>query len=333
MKKLTITLTMIASVAIFLLWGNIIQKQPENDKSTTAFVLSGNSTIDADLVFNEGMISPGHSPGKITVTGNFTMGSNATYKCELKDMTGAGTGNDQIDVSSNATLDGTLEIALLGYTPNNADKFEILKYGGTLSGTFSTITGMPAGWQIDYGVIAPGKVTLYGPSSPLPVELLNFKATKERKEILLSWQTASEQNSDYFSVERSTDGREFIRLGQVKAMGTSLETHNYNLIDKNPATGMNYYRLKQVDKDGQFTYSKIISVGYDHNTLSFYPNPAKKSISFNKAVESVTIHGMQGKEVLNLINVTSSIDISTLQPGIYVVDVNHGAYKGRLVVE
>ena len=333
MKKITITLTMIALVAIFLFLGDILQKQSKNDQSTTAFVLSGNSTIDADLVVNEGMISPGHSPGKITVTGDFTMGSNATYKCELKDLTGGGSGHDQIDVSGNATLNGTLEITLLGYTPNSTDQFEILKYGGTLSGTFSSITGMPAGWQIDYGVLLPGKVNLYGSGSTIPIELLNFKAIKERKEILLSWQTASEQNSDYYAVERSIDGRKFTGIGRVTAMGTSMETHNYSLTDKNPATGLNYYRLKQVDKDGQFTNSKIISVVFDRNVLSFYPNPATKTLFFNKAIEAVSIRNIQGKQVLRLKDVTSDIDISILQPGIYIVDVNHGAYKGRLVVE
>lgn len=107
MEKLFITLTMIASVTIFLFWGGSLQKQTENDKSTKAFVLSGNSTIDDDFALYEGMISPGHSPGKISVTGNFTMGASATCKCELKDLAGAGTGNDQIDVSGNTSLDGT----------------------------------------------------------------------------------------------------------------------------------------------------------------------------------------------------------------------------------
>jgi len=333
MMKLTIKLTTIASVAIFLLWGNVLQKQSKNEQSTAAFVLSGNSTIDADLIFNEGMISPGHSPGKITVTGDFTMGSNATYKCELKDLTGGGSGHDQIDVSGNANLNGTLEITLLGYTPNSTDQFEIIKYGGTLSGTFGNITGMPAGWQIDYGVLLPGKVTLYGSGSAIPIELLSFKAIKERKEILLSWQTASEQNSDYFAVERSTDGKKFTGIGRVNASGTSMETHNYSLTDKNPATGLNYYRLKQVDKDGHFTLSKIISMVFDSNVLSFYPNPATKTLFFNKAIEVVSIRDMQGKQVLHLKDVTSDIDISTLRPGTYIVDVNHGAYKGRLVVE
>ncbi len=333
MKKLATTITIIAIAAILMFRSGILTENSSKENFANKPTLSGNRTIHKDLILNDGLISPGYSPGKITVTGDFTLGNDATYKCELKDLTGAGTGHDQIDVSGNTTIAGTLDIILDGYSPDDADMFDILKYGGSLSGTFSAISGLPAGWQIDYGVKAPGKISLYGPNSPLPVELLNFKVTKECEEVLLSWQTASEQNSDHFTVEHSTDGKKFTQLGQVKSMGTGNAMQNYSWTDKNPATGINYYRLKQVDNDGQFTYSKIISVIYEPNAISFYPNPAKKSISFNRKVKEVTIYDMQGKEVINLKNVTSGIDISTLKTGVYVVDVNQGEYKGKLIVE
>ncbi len=331
MKK-SITLTIIAIAAIFMFWDNIPREYSKNEKSTIDIVISGNKTIPKDFVLNDGMISPGHSPGKITVTGDFTMGSSATYKCELKDLTGGGTGHDQIDVSGNTTLAGTLNIVLDGYSPNSAEMFDIIKYGGTLSGTFSTITGMPAAWQIDYGVITPGKVTIYGPNSTLPVEVLNFNAQKDGRQVVLSWQTASEQNSDYFMVEHSTDAKTFSTLERVKARGESNAIHNYKVSDKVPAKGINYYRLKQMDLDGKYSYSKIKSVVFNTKGIAFYPNPASQTISFNKPVESVSIHDMQGKEVLKSQSPKSVIDISSLQPGIYIIDINQGQYNSQLIV-
>ena len=333
MKKVTTTITIIVLAAIFMFRNGILTEQHTKGKSTIKTILSGNKIIYKDLVLNDSEISPGFSPGKITVTGDFTMSNSATYKCELKDLTGAGTGHDQIDVSGNTTLDGTLNIVLDGYSPNNADMFDIIKYGGTLSGTFSTITGMPSGWQIDYGVITSGKVTIYGPNSTLPVELLNFKAQKDKGQVLLTWQTVSEKDINYFIVENSTDAEIFATLERVKAQGESDTINNYIVTDRNPAKGINYYRLKQVNLDGGFTYSNIISVTMDSSVFAFYPNPATKTISFNKPVRSATILDMQGREVLKSQDINSNLNISALKPGIYIIDINKGEYKGKLIVE
>ena len=297
-------------------------------------IVGWDMTTSGDLV-------PGFSPGKINISGNLVHTATAEDFFELAGTNGPGVanGHDQVNTTNGGdlTLNGTLYVNLLGgFHPNPYDLFVIFNYSGNLIDTFDAVL-FPApqmvGWKIDYGVLTPGKVTLYGPSAALPVELLSFKAIKKRKEILLSWQTASEQNSDYFAVERSTDRREFTDIGHVNAMGTSMETHNYSLTDKNPATGINYYRLKQMDRDGHFTLSKIISVDYDRNVLSFYPNPATKTLFFNKAIEAISIRDIRGKEVLHLENIISDIDISSLQPGMYIVNVNHGAYRERLVLE
>ena len=333
MKKATTIITIIGIATIFMFRSGILAKISTKGKSTNKTMIIGNKTIYKDFVLHNGMVSPGHSPGKITITGDFTMGNNASYKCELKDLTGAGTGHDQIDVSGNTTLDGTLNIVLDGYSPNNADMFDIIKYGGTLNGTFSTITGMPSGWQIDYGVITPGKVTIYGQSSTLPAELLNFKAKRVGHHIVLTWQIASELNSDYFIVEHSINAKTFTLLEQVEAQETNYFIHNYSLSDKKPASGINYYRLKQVDLDGKFNYSKIISIVFNTKDIPFYPNPATKTIYFYKPIESISIYDMQGKEVFSSRHIKSDLNISTLQPGIYFIDINGGAYKNKLIVE
>ena len=334
MKKLYTSLTIVIIVAISFLRFGIPTKHSQKKQFEADVEISGNINIGQNLILTDGLISPGHSPGKITVTGTFTMNSTATYKCELKDLSGPGIGHDQIDVSGNLNLNGTLEVSLLGYTPSVTDTFDIIKFGGALTGTFSSTIGIPTGWLIDYGVTRPGKIILYGTNSPLPVELLNFNAIiKEGKEILISWQTDSEQNSKYFNVEHGIDPASFETLQRVKAQGISHEIHNYFLVDKKPAKGINYYRLKQVDLYGNFEYSAIVSVEFNTQDIFFYPNPANNVLSFSKPVASVIIYDMQGKAVIKSQNILSNLNISILQSGIYIVDINHGQYISPLNVK
>ncbi len=191
----------------------------------------------------------------------------------------------------------------------------------------------PNGGRVNIGVYGNTPEASKSSTTGLPVELLNFNALKEGRQVMLIWQTASEQNSDYFIVEQSTDAKTFSTLERVKAQGESNAIHNYKVLDKNPAKGMNYYRLKQMDMNGKFSYSKIIWVAMDEDIVSFYPNPASKTISFNKPIESIIIRDLQGKEVLSRRNIRAVLDISTLQPGVYIMDINGRAYKDRFIVE
>ena len=332
MRRATKLLSIIAVIAISLLWSKYPCENTGELKFTTPTIIKGNTTLYGDSELTAGLISPGYSPGKITVTGNFTMGGSATYKCELKDLTGAGTGHDRIDASGDIALDGTLDIVLDGYSPANSDYFEIMAYGGNLSGTFSTITGMPAGWQIDYGVITANKVTIYGPSSALPIELINFTVRKKNEMLILFWKTASEQNSDYFDIEHSTNAQDFQKLGRIKTQGTNYDIRSYSYPHQSPPKGINYYRLKQVDTDGQFTYSNIVSGKIGTEEITFYPNPATGTISFDHPVETVTIYDLMGKEILKKEQVESVLDISGMEESIYILEINNGAFRKKLVV-
>ncbi len=96
-------------------------------------------------------------------------------------------------------------------------------------------------------------------NSVLPIELSLFQVKAFKNEIRLDWTTSSEINNDYFTIERSGDGEDFIVLGQVPGAGNSTETEIYSFIDPMPLEGRNYYRLKQTDYDGQYTYSDVKS--------------------------------------------------------------------------
>ena len=115
----------------------------------------------------------------------------------------------------------------------------------------------------------------------LPVELMEFVAEPAGHEVMVSWATGSEQNSDHFMVERSTDGEHFEDIGRVGAAGTSGMTIRYTWPDKHPVQGWNYYRLKQVDIDGTSTYSPVRSVFMSGrpSTIEVYPNPANDLVN------------------------------------------------------
>ncbi len=94
----------------------------------------------------------------------------------------------------------------------------------------------------------------------LPVELLSFTARPEGKEVLLQWRTATELNNDYMAVEHSTDGRNFAEIGRRSGAGTTQEPQHYFLVHAHPADGLNYYRLRQADFDGQVNYFPVAAV-------------------------------------------------------------------------
>ncbi len=108
------------------------------------------------------------------------------------------------------------------------------------------------------------------------VTILNFKGRSEGSKNILTWQTATEQNTSYFTVERSATSGNFSSIGKVNAAGNSNSQRNYNFTDNNPLKGDNYYRLKLVLKNGNTTYSEIIKLaGAQACVISVSPNPAR----------------------------------------------------------
>lgn len=169
-------------------------------------------------------------------------------------------------------------------------------------------------------------------SSVLPVELLSFDAKKNKSTIDLSWETASERSSDYFLIERSPDGEAFEPIGQVSAAGDAQSLTSYSFQDKKPLTGMNYYRLRELDKDGTETLSKIVSVQNGSlNQVQLYPNPTKDYfllVTENKEEAAATIEVrnstgnlvyQQGETLAN--NNTIRVSTDFLTPGVYWVTV------------
>jgi hypothetical protein len=146
--------------------------------------------------------------------------------------------------------------------------------GGTFSQTGTNVTG-----TVKVSIVtnfSPFTLGSTDPDSPLPITLLAFNATLNNDQVDVAWRTAQEINNDKFVVERGTDLEHFTEIGTVDGNGNSKVAHSYSWIDKYPAFGRSYYRLKQVDFDGQVTYSELKVIDYDGPkiaTLRAYPNP------------------------------------------------------------
>lgn len=168
--------------------------------------------------------------------------------------------------------------------------------------------------------------------STLPVELLNFKTilTQERT-VNLSWETASEINNDYFTVERSKDGILWEAINKIKGAGNSSRVINYSTFDDKPLSGTSYYRLRQTDNDGSYTYTKASAVMFDNylqSHVSLFPNPTSGQITIqgNKAeTTAIRIYNLLGQDVSSYIKVLEEnekgivIDLSGLIAGVYQV--------------
>lgn len=164
----------------------------------------------------------------------------------------------------------------------------------------------------------------------LPVTLIDFSGAKVENTIALKWNTAEEANSDRFDVQRSADGKSWATIGTQKSKGDSYTVENYGFIDKKPASGDNFYRLKMVDIDKTFAYSRIIKVSFADAALlsESYPNPVSDILNLKSTdwsqVKSVEMHSLTGLSVYKSgKTVSKTIDVKNLPVGMYILTITH----------
>ncbi len=185
-----------------------------------------------------------------------------------------------------------------------------------------------------------GEFIISGKVNPLPIELLYFNVQSVNNNLVqLDWQTNSEINNDFFTVERSINRVDWEVIKIVDGAGNSNAILNYSIIDKHPYLGHSYYRLKNTDFDGQFKYSQIRNVNVkklDNSEVEIYPNPATNQITvkgnFNE-LKGVVLYNTLGQNVTSLVGqiITNEnqviIDLSKLSKGIYYVKTKTTANK------
>jgi Secretion system C-terminal sorting domain len=185
-------------------------------------------------------------------------------------------------------------------------------------------------------------------SSPLPIQLLSFTANPFNRDVKLTWSTATEINNSHFTIQRSGRGDVFTDVLHVAGAGNSTTVQNYTAIDASPLPGVNYYRLKQTDFDGRYTYSNIRVVNMNTSVpVSIFPNPFRGS-SIQVAVGEVEtgdmeveLYDLAGKKVETTIRISEvetggvvTLDLgSDLAPGAYMIEVKTvgGNFHQRIV--
>ncbi len=169
--------------------------------------------------------------------------------------------------------------------------------------------------------------TFGGPNlvNPLPIELLNFDGQAESNGNMLNWITATETNNDHFELERSMNANDFTKIATVSGNGNSTSALHYEQLDALPFKGINYYRLKQVDFDGKYTYSEIIAIennSMQNIAIDVYPNPSNDLVHINTSgsISSLIIYNMLGEIVYSSTGEQSNtIDFTPLTNGVYII--------------
>jgi len=184
----------------------------------------------------------------------------------------------------------------------------------------------------------------------LPVSLISFTATEAADGIQLKWTTENEKSLNYYDIQVSANGTNFENIGRANSKGSSTLPQNYSFLNAKTLAGTSFYRLKMVDEDGRFTYSKIIAVRKAGNSallVSIYPNPARSNPVLNiKSSEtgeaSVSVLNMQGSvlstENVKMINGDNSIvleSVNKLPAAVYNVRVavNGKSMFTRLIIQ
>ena len=228
----------------------------------------------------------------------------------------------------------------------SADGVRQYKASGILAASYNSykngelvVTGDKA--VLVWGEYRAGNTNIYAQSifanGTLPVTFADFTAEFKNQKTTLKWVTASESINKHFSVERSQDGFNFTSIGIINGEGTTAETNYYNFydIDAFAKTGVLYYRIKQVDFDGNSDYTEIKAVNVGSlsasNQITCYPNPVTNGelniTAGNEAIKSVTLINLSGVKVISIPKVSNPkavvVNTQGLTKGVYLLEITN----------
>ncbi len=294
-----------------------------------------------------GTMSPGTSG---TPVGKFTfLNSIDLTSVDLDiDITGASS-YDQLEISSGTITISGADLNLSGmYPPAASNIFTIINNvaGNPIVGIFN---GLPEGslipfnganLELSYNIGGSNNVTLTF-LGPLPVELISFNGYAEERTNVLKWQTASEENTMVFIVERSVDGTtDFEEIDRINAVGNSITLQSYEAEDFNPVSSA-YYRLRIVDFDGTFEFSEIIAVERTKAEIylvEVFPIPAEEEVTVlihtqNKSKAIMILSDFMGRKIKEVkIELKAGINRYTLnweehETNFYYLTIDNGKEK------
>ncbi|HMT51795.1 MAG TPA: T9SS type A sorting domain-containing protein [Saprospiraceae bacterium] len=258
--------------------------------------------------------------GYETITLSSTQRSSNTGPANFTLQVDSGSGFttvSTITVANNFTT-GVLSSVSLGASAANKSSI-------TIRWVKSNNTAVNASPVAPSGTSGIDAVLITGTAIPMPVVFINFSTKLLEKSFLLSFSTASETNNDYFTIERSGDGRSFESIGEIKGAGNSNQELSYEFVDESPLAGINYYRIKQTDFDGAYSYTEIRSVRHQTKNVIVSPNRTDGKLNVTSELDNydVVIYNTGGQEVQRHMALSGdqSLSIETLQAGVYFVKV------------
>jgi len=166
--------------------------------------------------------------------------------------------------------------------------------------------------------------------------MLDFSSTLSQNSVVIDWSTASELNNSGFEVQHSVNGVDWTNIGWVDGHGNSQNIKTYQYVHDSVYTDINYYRLKQIDFDGQFEYTQVTVARLTSETgkpkIRIFPNPINDVIQISGKYQEVRIYNASGNEVSITIE-DNHINTSSLIPGLYFAEVTttYGKQRFKLV--
>lgn len=245
-------------------------------KSGATLYISGNLTVDNNLILN--------NSGTLIITGGLSAHNNAAVT-----INGGGTakisGNAAFNNNATLLVQGTLQVVgSLAFGNNNS-----------FSGNGNVVLGSGCSFWAGPGNCSTGT---------LPVKLLSFTAEPANGSVVLNWKTATEENNEFFTLERTSDGVNYKAIATIPGAGTTVKITNYSYEDSSPIVGKSYYRLSQTDYDGKSETFKHITVDVaatEGSSFTIFPNPltgSELNVSIQDAGEgSIEILNMKGEKL------------------------------------
>ncbi|MBN8575843.1 MAG: T9SS type A sorting domain-containing protein [Cytophagales bacterium] len=249
-------------------------------------------------------------------------------------------GNTSISVDMSGTMGAALGSNLRLLIDRNGNGFadnDVAPITGSFSGTIVTFSGV----NLQNG----DRFTIGNTSiaAPLPIELISFTAAPALDMVNLNWITASETNNDFFTLQRSATGAEWQAIKRMPGAGNSTQRLTYYATDSLPLPGVSYYRLKQTDFDGKFSYSEIRRVELKPFwNLQVFPNPTSGKVTistgFELKKEEIKFYNVMGQEMPITLERNGSNFLITPErrtPGVYILQVQKGIFSQsvRLLME
>jgi hypothetical protein len=286
-------------------------------------LIKGIGVLDLHTIpTNNGTLEPGSSPGALSMPYNFFSGKTPVVNLEIQDGTGAGVGHDLLTITGvSSNISGTI-FNVTGNPAAPMGSYTVVTADNSFTGGAPTVN-VPAGYT--YTVNANNIVI--NKNISLPILWGEFTAYDESDKVRLVWSSIQEIDASHYEVEFSTDGASFQQLSRITAAGNSNVEKRYSYTHTSPSkTATNFYRIRQVDIDGHYTYSKTIPVKLKTTgrpAVSVTPNPVRNNLQIfvTKPNFKLTLTDLNGRtlKTLQLAAGSQYMDLSGLPTGSYYI--------------